>query len=203
MKKWFSVIRFQFWFCFSSVRCSPGVVKFGKNVEVTLYGLFWRWPPILEVFGMICSVWVWLGWLGKNRMCVGKNRMCVGKRAFWSSFDFKSLPTFPATTIPTLFSLHTFKYKNSENNLSWRGSWRWNKVRTKYYTSKPELSIWFIQLSIYFDHTVRFTTNMSFIYIYIYIYIYCPNSELMIYMHFTTSTTTTTTRTECYRKWFA
>ena len=32
--------------------------------------------------------------------------------------DFKSLPSFPATTIPTPLSSHAFKQKNSENSLS-------------------------------------------------------------------------------------
>ena len=40
--------------------------------------------------------------------------------------------------------------------------WRWNKARKKYYTSKFVLSVWFIQLSKYFYHTVRFTTNYLF-----------------------------------------
>ena len=43
--------------------------------------------------------------------------------------------------------------------------------RTKYHTSKSELRGWFIHLSTYFYHTVRFTTIYHFnIYIYIYIY---------------------------------
>ena len=45
-------------------------------------------------------------------------------------------------------------------------SWRWNKARTKYHSS----NVWFIQLSTYLYHTVRFTTNLSFQHIYIYIY---------------------------------
>ena len=59
--------------------------------------------------------------------------------------------------------------KIRKQSLSWRSLWRWNKPRTKYHTSKSELSVWFIQLSTYFYHTVRFTTNQSFQYIYIYI----------------------------------
>ena len=39
---------------------------------------------------------------------------------------------------------------------------RWNKTRTKYHTSKSKLRVWCIQLSSYFYHTVRFTTNLSF-----------------------------------------
>ena len=81
----FPPIRFLFWFCFCSVRCLPGVVTFGKNLDVVLYGLFWRWPQILVVFGMFCSVWVSLGWLGKNRIYVWV-LTCGKKRAFWSSF---------------------------------------------------------------------------------------------------------------------
>ena len=64
------------------------------------------------------------------------------------------------------------------------------KARMKYHATKFELSVWFIKLSTYFYHTVRFTTNLSFqhmhthtlvcvhiylcvcVYIYIYIYIY-------------------------------
>ena len=81
------------------------------------------------------------------------------------TFDFKSFPTFPDTTIPAPLS-------SQASSLSWKSSWRWNKTRMKYYISKSKLSVWFIQLSIYFYHTVRFTTNLSFQYIYIYIYIY-------------------------------
>ena len=46
--------------------------------------------------------------------------------------------------------------------------------------SKFELSVWFIHLSTYFNHIVRFTTNISFrhtnIYIYIYIYIHTQHT---------------------------
>ena len=48
----FSPIRFLFWFCFRLVWCSQSVVRFGKNLNVVLYILFWRWPQILVVFGM-------------------------------------------------------------------------------------------------------------------------------------------------------
>ena len=49
--------------------------------------LFWRWPQILAVFRNFCSVWVWLGWLGKNWMCVwaltcGRKR-CFDRHLFW------------------------------------------------------------------------------------------------------------------------
>ena len=44
------------------------------------------------------------------------------------------------------------------------------KKRTKYRTSKPVLSVWFMQLSTYFYHIVKFITIYHFIYIYIYIY---------------------------------
>ena len=49
---------------------------------------------------------------------------------------------------------------------------------TKYHTSKFELSVWFIQLSKYFYHTVRFITSLPFqhththTHTHIYIYIY-------------------------------
>ena len=38
-EKTFFPLRFQFWFCFRSVWYSPGVVRFGKNLDVVLYGL--------------------------------------------------------------------------------------------------------------------------------------------------------------------
>ena len=78
----FFLIRFVFWFCFRSVWCSPGVVRFGESLDVVLYGLFWRWLQILVVFGMFWSVWIWLGWLGNA--CLISNMW--EKRAFWSSF---------------------------------------------------------------------------------------------------------------------
>ena len=62
----FFFISFVFWFCFHSVWCSPSVMSFSKNVDAVLYGLFWSWTLILVVFGMFCSVWVWVGRLGKN-----------------------------------------------------------------------------------------------------------------------------------------
>ena len=57
-------VRFLYWFCFRSVWCSPGVVRFGKNLSVVLYGLFWRWPQILvnlrdvlQCMGLIRVAW--------------------------------------------------------------------------------------------------------------------------------------------------
>ena len=58
-----------FYFCFHLVWWSPGMVIFGKNLDVVLYVLFWRRPQILVVFKIFCSVWVWLGWFEKNWMC--------------------------------------------------------------------------------------------------------------------------------------
>ena len=43
------------------------MVRFGKILDIVLYGLFWKWPQILVVFGIFCSVWVWLGWLNIDK----------------------------------------------------------------------------------------------------------------------------------------
>ena len=55
---------------FSFSMTSPVIMKFDKNQDVVLYYWFSKWPQILLFFGLFCSVWVWLGWLGKYWMCV-------------------------------------------------------------------------------------------------------------------------------------
>ena len=63
------------------------MVRFGKNLDVVLRSLFWKWLQILVVFRIFCCVWVWLGWLGKNWMCVWaltcKRKWLFDVHLFW------------------------------------------------------------------------------------------------------------------------
>ena len=58
------------------------------------------------------------------------------------TFDFKSLPTFPTTTIPPPLFSYAFKLKNTENTLSLEEV-REDEIKpqTKYHTSKSELRV--------------------------------------------------------------
>ena len=82
--RWFFFICFLFWFCFHLVWCSTGTVRFGKNLNIVSYGLFWKWPQVLVAFEVFCSVWViWVAWK-KSNVCLCSNMW--EKRAFRSSF---------------------------------------------------------------------------------------------------------------------
>ena len=72
-------------------------------------------------------------------------------------------------------------------DISFRLSFIFTKARTKYHTSKSELSVWFIQLSycqihyksIFSTHTDTHTHTYIYIYIYIYIYTHTHAHTLM------------------------
>ena len=85
-----NVFSIHFLLSFHLVWCWPVMVRFGKNLDVVLYGLFWKWPLILVVFGIFCNVWVWLGWLGKNWMCVSaltcRRKERFNRHLFWLIF---------------------------------------------------------------------------------------------------------------------
>ena len=160
-----------------------------KNLNVVLYGLFWRWPQILvnlrdvlQCMGLIRVAWK------KNRHNDIDNfqrhyiihdiffmKQVMPKHPFTQTllyffpinslecistfktkkkimkpdaFDFKSLPTFPSTTISTPFSSHE---KNTEKSRRLEEACKDEiKPRMKYHTSKSMWNVWFIQCSSHY-----------------------------------------------------
>ena len=66
---------------------SPGMMRSDKILDVILYNLFCKWPQFIAIFGIFCSVCVWLGWLGKKWMCIWAltcgRKGCFDRHLFW------------------------------------------------------------------------------------------------------------------------
>ena len=106
---------------------------------------------------------------------------------FWTWYIWLPATHLKPDTFDSLLSFSSFVFdrKTEKTVPVWKSS-----INKKNEISESELSVWFIQLSTYFNHTVRFTTIYHFnthththTYIYIYIYNLALNKPQMLIRH--------------------
>ena len=74
----FFFICFLFWYWFRSVWCLQGMVRFCKNLDAVLYGLFRRWPQIQVVFEISSVGLIWEAWEKLNACFSSKEKKTKG-----------------------------------------------------------------------------------------------------------------------------